>query len=105
DLMSTVEQAIVDRGADRRPRRWHILVFLAPAALVYTAVMILPLIETLRLSLFNVKDGQGVFVGFGNFQVLFGDPRWAASFWNALRNNFVFFLIHMLVQNPIGVAL
>ena len=79
--------------------------FLAPALLVYTAVMILPLIETLRLSLFNVKDGQSVFVGFGNFQVLFGDPRWAASFWNALRNNFVFFLIHMLVQNPIGVAL
>jgi raffinose/stachyose/melibiose transport system permease protein len=32
--------------------RWHIGVFLAPAVLVYTAVMILPLFNTLRLSLF-----------------------------------------------------
>ena len=26
------------------------------------------------------------------------------QFWNALWNNVWFFLIHMLVQNPIGVA-
>jgi len=89
----------------RRPVRWHIAVFLAPAVLIYTAVMILPLIETLRLSLFNVVDNQPVFVGLANFKVLFGDSRWADSFWNALRNNLVFFLIHMLVQNPIGIAL
>ena len=89
----------------KRPVRWHIAVFLAPAVLVYTAVMILPLIETLRLSLFNVVDNQPVFVGFDNFKVLFGDERWSVSFWNALGNNLVFFLIHMLVQNPIGIAL
>ncbi|WP_173511363.1 carbohydrate ABC transporter permease [Sinorhizobium psoraleae] len=89
----------------KRPRRWHILVFLLPALIVYTAVMILPLIETLRQSFFNTVEGQYTFVGLGNFKVLFGDPRWAADFWNALKNNFVFFLIHMAVQNPIGIAL
>jgi raffinose/stachyose/melibiose transport system permease protein len=89
----------------RRPVRWHVLVFLAPAFLVYTAVMILPLVETLRLSLFNVVDGTMAFVGFANFQQLFGDPRLAADFWNALYNNTIFFLIHMAVQNPIGIAL
>jgi len=89
----------------RRPVRWHILVFLAPAFLVYTAVMILPLVETLRLSLFNVVDGTMAFVGVANFQRLFGDPRLAADFWNALYNNTIFFLIHMAVQNPIGIAL
>jgi len=89
----------------KRPVRWHIAVFLAPAVLIYTAVMILPLIETLRLSLFNVQDGQSIFVGFDNFKVLFGDDRWSVSFWNALKNNLVFFVIHMLVQNPIGIAL
>ncbi|HEV7285200.1 MAG TPA: sugar ABC transporter permease [Kaistia sp.] len=89
----------------KRPVRWHIAVFLAPAVLIYTAVMILPLIETLRLSLFNVQDGQSIFVGFDNFKVLFGDERWSVSFWNALKNNLVFFVIHMLVQNPIGIAL
>ncbi|MDX3925109.1 MAG: sugar ABC transporter permease [Shinella sp.] len=89
----------------KRPRRWHIGIFLLPALAVYTAVMILPLIETLRLSFFNVADGQPAFVGLANFRVLFGDPRWAADFWNALSNNVIFFVIHMLVQNPIGVAL
>ncbi|WP_421591500.1 carbohydrate ABC transporter permease [Shinella sp. M27] len=89
----------------KRPTRWHIVVFLLPAFIVYSAVMILPLIETLRLSLFNTVDGQSTFVGLGNFKVLFGDERWAHDFWNALKNNFVFFVIHMLVQNPMGVAL
>ncbi|WP_314084902.1 sugar ABC transporter permease [Shinella sp. M31] len=89
----------------KRPTRWHIVVFLLPAFIVYSAVMILPLIETLRLSLFNTVDGQSTFVGLGNFKVLFGDERWAHDFWNALKNNFIFFVIHMLVQNPMGVAL
>lgn len=91
--------------AQRRVIRWHIAVFLAPAVLVYTAIMIVPLFGTLNLSLFNIVDGQRLFVGLDNFQRLFGDPRWSASFWNALGNNAWFFLIHMLVQNPIGVAL
>lgn len=88
-----------------RARRWHIAVFLLPAFIVYTAVMILPLIETLRLSLFNTVDGQSTFVGFSNFGVLFGDARWAHDFWNALKNNTIFFVIHMIIQNPLGIAL
>jgi raffinose/stachyose/melibiose transport system permease protein len=88
-----------------RAKRWHILVFLLPAFVIYSAVMILPLVETLRLSLFNTVDGQSTFVGFANFQVLFGQERWAADFWRALKNNFIFFAIHMLVQNPLGIAL
>ncbi|MEM7614453.1 MAG: sugar ABC transporter permease, partial [Pseudomonadota bacterium] len=38
-------------------------------------------------------------------RTLFGEAIWADQFWNALANNFWFFLIHMLVQNPIGIAL
>ena len=92
-------------AALRKPRRWHILVFLAPAVLIYTVIMIVPLVETLWTALERVVDGETRFVGLGNFRILFGDPRWADSFWNALRNNFIFFLIHMMVQNPIGIAL
>lgn len=92
-------------GTVRRPFRWHILVFLAPAVLVYTAFMILPLAGTLQLSLFRKIDQQAVFVGLDNFRMLFGDPRWSVGFWNALWNNCWFFVIHMLVQNPIGVLL
>ena len=85
--------------------KWHIIVFLAPAVLVYTAVMIFPLFNTLRLALYTEIDQTRVFAGLQNFQTLFGDPRWSESFWNALGNNFWFFFIHMLVQNPIGIAL
>lgn len=85
--------------------RWHIAVFLAPAVLVYTAIMILPLFGTLQLSFFRSIDRQQVFVGLENFRTLFLDPRWSASFWNALGNNTWFFIIHMLVQNPIGILL
>ena len=91
--------------ADRLPFRWHVVVFLAPAVLVYTAVMIGPLFATLNLALFRNVEGTQAFVGLDNFRTLFGDPRWSASFWNALGNNFWFFLVHMLVQNPIGVLL
>ncbi len=91
--------------AERSRIRWHIVVFLAPAVLVYTTVMIFPLFNTLRLALFSEVDQDRVFVGLENFRTLFFDPIWAEQFWNALGNNFWFFVIHMLVQNPIGIAL
>ncbi|MGR3361586.1 MAG: carbohydrate ABC transporter permease, partial [Paracoccus sp. (in: a-proteobacteria)] len=40
-----------------------------------------------------------------NYRALFGSDLWWGQFWNALVNNFEFFAIHMLVQNPIGIAL
>ncbi len=85
--------------------RWHIAVFLAPAVLVYTAIMIIPLFGTLQLAMYKVVEGESLFVGLENFQKLFGDERWSASFWNALANNTWFFVVHMLVQNPIGILL
>jgi raffinose/stachyose/melibiose transport system permease protein len=91
--------------AKRQPIRWHIAVFLAPAVLVYTAVMIYPLFNTMRLALFTEIDHQRVYVGLQNFSTLFGQAIWSDAFWNALGNNLWFFLIHMLVQNPIGIAL
>jgi ABC-type polysaccharide transport system permease subunit len=91
--------------AARRKIRWHIPVFLAPAVLVYTALMIVPLFSTLKLSLYKDIDQQQVFVGLDNFRTLFGDPRWSKDFWNALGNNLWFFFIHMLLQNPIGIGL
>ncbi|MCF3973352.1 carbohydrate ABC transporter permease [Paracoccus salsus] len=91
--------------AQRKPIRWHVVVFLAPAVLVYTAIMIVPLFGTLNLSLFNFDESGRVFVGLRNFATLFGDPRWSGAFWNALANNAWFFAVHMLVQNPVGVML
>ncbi len=90
----------------RRSFRVHILVFLAPAVLIYTAFMIYPLFDSLWLSLNNkTPTASHVFVGIQNYQALFGQEQWSKPFWNALRNNAIFFVIHMLVQNPIGLFL
>ena len=91
--------------SDNARPRLHIAVFLAPAVLIYTAIMIWPLFNTLRLALYATDAGGRHFVGLQNFRTLFGDPNWSRPFWNALGNNIWFFVIHMLVQNPVGVAL
>ena len=75
-----------DAPAIRAPIRWHIAVFLAPALLIYTAVMVIPLVETLRLSFFKSGYEDETFVGLGNFKTLLFDERWVHSFWNALIN-------------------
>jgi raffinose/stachyose/melibiose transport system permease protein len=104
-VLTRSEVTTGDQTTGRRKIRWHILVFLAPAILVYTALMIVPLFSTLKLSLYKDIDHQQVFVGLDNFRTLFGDPRWSNDFRNALTNNLWFFCIHMLLQNPIGIGL
>jgi raffinose/stachyose/melibiose transport system permease protein len=85
---------------------WHIAVFLAPALLIYTLFSALPLLDTLRMGLYTVgDDGQAHFSGLANYSTILFDPLWSAGFWNATRNNLKFFLIHMLLQNPIGLLL
>ena len=91
-----------------RARRFpmHIIVFLAPAVTVYTLFMIYPLLDSIRLSFFTADDtGQISFAGLANYVTILGDPDWRASFLNALYNNFIFFVVHMLVQNPVGLLL
>jgi raffinose/stachyose/melibiose transport system permease protein len=89
----------------RKPIRWHIAVFLAPAVIVYSILMIIPLLSTLQQSTMTGDLAHRSFIGLGNFMTLFVDPNWSKSFWNALRNNVYFFIINMLVQNPIGILL
>ncbi len=89
-----------------RPFPFHILVFILPAAAVYTVFMIFPVFDSLRLSLHGVQEGGGeVFVGLRNYVRLVTDPLYADRFWGALRHNVVFFVIHMLVQNPVALLL
>lgn len=92
----------------RKPFPTHLVVFLAPAVVIYSVFMIYPLIDSLRLSLFAPSpDNPRVeqFVGLANYQRLLTDPLWAPRLQGAIQNNFVFFIIHMVVQNPIGLLL
>src|SRR5688572_17009665 len=96
----------------RRAFPRHIVVFLAPAFLVYTLFMIYPLVDSLRLSLYTrvpdpVNERQEIeeFVGLRNYENLLTNDLYAPRLRGAIANNFGFFLIHMFVQNPIGLLL
>jgi len=85
---------------------WHIIFFLSPGLLVYLTFSVLPLLDTLWLGFFSEDEtGKRFFAGLQNYQALLFDAVWSEPFWNALWNNLKFFVIHMLVQNPIGLAL
>lgn len=103
---SLISDAPLESAPARSRFPMHIAVFLAPALVIYTFFSIYPLIDTIRLS-FYAGDETGVsqFNGLGNFHTLLTDPVWSSQFWNALRNNLIFFGIHMVVQNGIGLGL
>jgi raffinose/stachyose/melibiose transport system permease protein len=83
---------------------WSWILFLLPALVIYSIFMAFPLINSMCLSFYT---GVGLFpdrfVGFGNYIELFTNPLWRDRFLNALQNTFIFFGIHMLVQNTLGL--
>jgi raffinose/stachyose/melibiose transport system permease protein len=90
--------------------RWRLLglllLFLGPATALYTAFSIYPLLATMQLATFRTTaTGDPYFVGLANFVTLLTDAVWSTPFWNAAWNNLKFFVVHMLVQNPVGIAL
>lgn len=80
------------------------VLFLLPAVAVYLIFMAGPLFDSLRLSLYQ---GEGynptTFVGLQNYVDLFTNPLWREKFFNAFINTCIFFAIHMLVQNTLGL--
>ncbi len=80
------------------------ILFLLPAVLVYIVFMAGPLFDSLRLSLYT---GQGYtptrFVGLQNYIDLFSNPLWRERFVGAFWHTCVFFAVHMIVQNSLGL--
>lgn len=79
---------------------WYML----PGLIVYTMFMAVPLFKSLQLSLYT---GSGfrieTFVGFDNYRRLLTEGEVARRFWGAFGNTWIFFLVHMLVQNSLGL--
>lgn len=76
---------------------WYWALYVIPALLIYLAFMAIPLVDSLRYSFFSGTTGK--FIGLGNFKELLADGK----YWNAFGNTWYFFLIHMLVQNVLGM--
>jgi raffinose/stachyose/melibiose transport system permease protein len=98
--------ALAVQNLTHKPRPYHLVVFLLPALVLYSLFMAFPLLDSLRMSLYQVQQSGGMtFVGLANFQRLFTEPPWNDRFWNAFENNLVFFAVHMSVQNPVALLL
>lgn len=80
------------------------IAYLVPAIFFYTAFMALPLFNSIRLSFFSDKGFEStVFVGFDNYIKLLTDPNLSVRYWSAFGNTWLFFAVHMLVQNVLGI--
>jgi raffinose/stachyose/melibiose transport system permease protein len=80
------------------------LPYLAPALVFYVVFMAWPLLNSLWLSLYTGSAGQGrSFAGAGNFVKLFTEPQYAERYWGAFGHTVIFFLIHLVIQNGLGV--
>ncbi|MBN2617826.1 MAG: sugar ABC transporter permease [Spirochaetales bacterium] len=85
-------------------KHWKFLfIFIFPAFAVYTLFMLLPILNSMRYSLFS-GDGLALneFVGLDNYIKLFTEERYYSKFWNAFGNNIQFFIIVTLIQNILG---
>ena len=73
-----------------------VLVFLAPALLLYGAAVLLPIVQSLVLSFFSWDGITSMrYVGFGNYRhMLTGDP----IFWQAFVNQLVYPAICLTLQ-------
>ena len=78
--------------------------WLIPAMLFYVFFMAWPLLDSLRLSLYTGSLGTGrSFVGFDNFKQLFTVERYSQRLGGAFIHTVIFFCIHMVVQNCLGL--
>ncbi len=77
--------------------------YLLPALAFYVVFMAYPLLDSIRLSLYTGNVGSRAFIGLENYLRLFTDPELSLRFGNAFKNTAAFFVIHMLVQNVLGI--
>lgn len=78
--------------------------FLLPALLLYTVILINPIIQTVYQSFFSwngIAQSPMVFNGLNNFSQLLAN----AAFWRALKNVGIFLLVGFMIQMPISFLL
>ena len=84
-------------------RRLWIAFLLAPALVVMTLFVAVPLLAAFRFA-FHSFDGllPGPFVGLENFRQMLLEPPFSDWTWRALRHNVIVFLALMLFQNGLA---
>jgi len=84
----------------RKKPRYFILLFLLPAVLIYGLFAVMPIINSMFMSLYT---GEGLipneFVGFENYVKLFTASPFKERFLNAFINNIQYFFMVLVFQN------
>lgn len=89
----------------KRTVRFYILL-VAPAIILYVAMMFVPLILSMTYSFFEWNGiGAKTFVGFDNYIKLFTVSPFAERFFGAFLNTIQFFLTNMIFQNGFALLL
>ncbi|MFM0302247.1 sugar ABC transporter permease [Paraburkholderia sediminicola] len=84
---------------ERHQRSLAPWLFLAPALIAFTIYVVVPIVQSLALSLYDWDGlGKASFIGFANYVELFHDP----DFWAALRNNLIW-LVGFMLAIPAGL--
>ncbi len=80
------------------------LLYVIPALGFYVFFMAFLLLKSLILSFFTGSGfNQDIFIGFDNYIKLFTNPHFSERFISAFVHTWYFFLIHMIVQNILGL--
>lgn len=101
--MQSIKQHRLRGGSSINPDGRYWIWYILPALLVYSMFMAYPMIDSVRLSLYEGTTGARNFVGLNNYVKLFTDEVISRRFWNAFGNTWVFFAYHMLLQNVLGM--
>ena len=101
--MQTTAQRKLSPQSRLDPGGWYWMLYILPALLMYILFMAYPMLDSVRLSLYEGTTGARTFVGFANYVRLFTDPEVSARFWGAFKNTWVFFAYHMMLQNVLGM--
>lgn len=87
-----------------------ILIFVLPAFILFTAVLLVPVVSVFYYSLFDFKDYAmspkgGKFVGLKNFATLFTSDHESRYMLSSLKNSLFFMIFSAVTQQILGLLL
>ncbi len=99
-MASATEVMPAIAAAPPRESFWYPYLLIAPSMVTLTVVSLIPFIYTVYLSFHVAKFGRVTdFVGFDNYALLLGDPR----FWNSMGVALVFVGIAVPIEFMLGL--
>ena len=106
--MSSVRRRVIPNNPlkqawSRSQRQLPVVLLLAPATLIFLAIVLYPLLYGLYLSLTDTDPTtlQSRFVGLDNFAKMLRDQ----VFWISLRQTFTYATVTLLIEMPLALAI